>query len=208
MSSFLAGLLLALQTLHLGSPLSSLLTLSPRRPTVTTIITHREDTSPLSGATDLPIGLTVHVTRAQLRTEDGLDGLDILYTNTVRVNGSSQIRLRLHALLHRHSGHVKLAAIGRIARVRELLLLVENNSDEAALGMLLGVEVIANVTSLRGINGVVPAHTTVFTGEPERSALAEDDTSWNHVFTARALCSETLAGGITGVSIGCSLRGV
>jgi hypothetical protein len=74
--------------------------------------------------------------------------------------------------------------------------------------VLLRVEVVADVAGLGCVDGVVTTHAAIFTREPEGSALPENDASRYHVLAARALRSETLAGGITRVSIGCSLGGV
>jgi hypothetical protein len=166
MSSFLGRLLLALQTLQLSSPLGSLLALPPRQPTVTTVMWHSSDTSPLGSPTNLPVSLTVHVARAQLGARRSLDSLDIRHTNTVLINRSNEIRLSLDAFGHRHRGHVQLTPAGRIARVRKLLILVENNSDIPALRVLQRVEVVAHVASLCCIDCVVPSHPAVLTGEP------------------------------------------
>lgn len=166
MPSFLGCLLLALQTLQLSSPFGSLLTLPPRQPTVTTIMGHSCDAGLLSGPTNFPISLTVHVTGAELGARLGFHSRDIRHTDTALINRSNEIRLSHNAFRYRHRCHIQLASAGCIARVRKLLILVKNDSDIPALRVLQWVEVVAHVAGLCCIDRVVPSHSAVLTGKP------------------------------------------
>lgn len=74
--------------------------------------------------------------------------------------------------------------------------------------MTLGVKVVPHIARFRSVDGVIPANRAVLAGEPFRPALAVDETARNDVFAAGALRTETLSGGVLGVSVCGTLGGV
>lgn len=201
----LRSLLLALQTLHLGSALSPSLALPPRKPSVATVIRLGRDASLFSSATNQPVGLTVHISRAQLRARLGIHSLDTRHTGPVLINRSDQVRLERNRIDARDIGHIQLPATGRVARDRELPFLLENDPNIPATGVSLGIEVVPDIAGLRGVDGVVTAHGAVLAGKPFRPPLPENDASRHDVLAACALCAEALAGWIARVPVGRSL---
>lgn len=100
--ALLRTLLLVLQTLHLGSTLGPSLSLPPRHPAVVAVVRLGRDAGLLGRATNLPIGLTVHVSRTQLGSGLGIRSPHTRDHGAV-LSGSHQIRLRLDVDIWRAS---------------------------------------------------------------------------------------------------------
>lgn len=207
----LLGLLLVLQTLHLGRAVSTSLSFTPRQPAILAVIRLRRDTGLLRSATNLPVRLTVHITRAQLGALRGIRGSHTRNHNPVRAHSSRQIRARGRFLSDINPGHrnaVQLPPAGGIPRRRQLALLLEADADVLAVRMALRVQVVPDVAGLGGVDGVVSAQGAVLTGEPLRPPLPEDDASRHDVLSAGALRAESLSRWVARVSVACTLGGV
>lgn len=192
----LGSLLLALQTLHLGSPLSTSLALPPRKPSVSAVVGFSRNTGLLSSTSNNPVGLTVHVAGTQLRARLGINSLHISHASAVLIDRGHQVRLVGNWLDAWNGGHVQPTPTRCIAWVREPALLLENNANVSSLGVPFGVQIIPNIAGLRGVDCVIAPHAAVIAGEPFRSSLFENNTSGNDVFAAGTLRTESLAGRI------------
>lgn len=201
--------LLALQTLHLGSPLSLDLSLSPRQPTVFAVIRLSNDAGLFGGPTNLPVRLTIHVARTQLRAGLSIGGLNV--GNHGAILSRRDYHIRLSRILLDDTGNsdsVQLPAGGSIPGRWELPFLLETDTNILAVRVPFRIEVIPDIAGLGGVDGVVSSKRAVLAGEPFRSALFEDNASGDDVFSACALRAETLSGGVPGVSVCCSLGSV
>lgn len=204
----LLGRLLALQTLHLGSAISLDLSLSPGQPTVLAIERLSRDTGLFSSAPNLPVRLTIHITRTQLRPRRSIRRPNTSNHSPILIRRHDHVWLNRHICNTRYSDPVQLPAGRSVPRRGELSLLLETNPDIFAVRMTLGVKVVPHIARLRSVDGVVPANRAVLPGKPFRPALAVDETARNDVFAAGALRTETLSGGVLGVSVCGSLSGM
>ena len=205
----LLGGLLALQTLHLGSPLSLEKPLSPRQPTVFAVVRLSGDTGLFGRPTNLPVCLTIHVARTQLRARFSIGSLNA--GNHGAILSRRECHIRLSRLLLDDTGNsdsVQLPAGGSVPGRGQLPFLLEADSNILAVRVPFRIEVIPHIAGLGSVDGVVSSKRAVLAGEPFRSALFEDNASGDDVFSACALRTETLSGGVPGVSVCCSLGSV
>jgi hypothetical protein len=63
----------------------------------------------------------------------------------------------------------------------EDLISLENNANVLSFRVLLRVFVVLYVAAFGSINCVIATHGAVLTGEPVRTALAEDDVAWDDI---------------------------
>lgn len=63
------------------------------------------------------------------------------------------------------------------------MLLLQRNANILPFRMQFRIAVISYVSRFCGEDAVVSSEFAVLAGEPRRPALAEDDVSWDNVFT-------------------------
>lgn len=182
------------------------MSLPPRHPTILALELRSRDTGFLSSPTDLPVCLTVHVSRSQRKFRlHGGSSFDI------RARGAALIRFDCrfwNVLLSWHRNHVQSSFGGCIPWCRQCTISLETDPNILPLGMSLRVKIVFDVARLSRVDCVVPTHRTVLAREPFCSPLTEYDVSRDHVLLAGFLCAQTFTRWVTSTAVGATLSSV
>lgn len=181
------------QTSPLGGPFLPCYSLPPCRPSIPGLELINLDFGPLRRSANLPVTLAVHIPRPQLQVSSllpfplllrtpyrlcSLQRLACLYLSSLdfpNLNMSLDLGSLLAMQLHLRSDHSQAPSPYRVPRQRQNLIALKDDTDVLPLRVLLEVFVVLYISTFRGVDGVVAAHSTVLTREPVRAALAEDD---------------------------------